>query len=118
MLSKADILKSDDLPRATVSVPEWGGEVMVRGLTGSERDAWEAETFTVTARGVQSVNLRDMRARLVARCVVDEAGQRVFGDADVVALGAKSAQALQRVFEAAQRLSGLTAADIEELKGN
>jgi hypothetical protein len=42
----------------------------------------------------------------------------VFTDADIVALGAKNAAALNRLFEVAQRLSGLRGEDFEELLGN
>lgn len=40
------------------------------------------------------------------------------GEADVKALGRKSALALNRVFEVAQRINGLTEEDMEELAGN
>ena len=65
------------------------------------------------------MDLRNMRAKLVALTVVDDKGKRLFrGDADVNALGRKSAAALQRVFEVAQRLSGLSDEDMEELAKN
>ena len=38
-LDKAAILTADDLGRREVAVPEWGGTVLIRGLTGAERDA-------------------------------------------------------------------------------
>jgi hypothetical protein len=50
--------------------------------------------------------------------MIDESGKRLFPDADVRELGKKSASALQRVFEVAQRLSGLSNADVEELTKN
>lgn len=33
MLTREQILQSDDLPRETVQVPEWGGEVQVTTQT-------------------------------------------------------------------------------------
>ena len=41
-LTRNEILAVDDLQTQKVDVPEWGGSVYVRGLTGSERDALEA----------------------------------------------------------------------------
>jgi len=64
------------------------------------------------------VNLANVRARLCAISIVDETGKRMFSDEDVRALGRKSAAALDRVFAAAQRLSGLTDEDVEELAKN
>jgi hypothetical protein len=42
----------------------------------------------------------------------------LFTDEDVAALGQRSAAALERVFDAASRLSGLSAEDMEELAKN
>lgn len=117
LLSRDDILSCEDLPRERVHVPEWGGDVEVRGLTGAERDAFE-QTVVETRGKNTRVNLRNIRARLVALTVVDERGNRLFADGDVEALGRKSASALNRVFEVAQRLSGLRQEDVDELAGN
>jgi hypothetical protein len=116
-LTRDQILKVDDIQFEDVQVPEWGGAVRVRGLTGAQRD--ELEASVVEQRGRKTrVNLQNLRAKLVAMAAVDEQGKRVFSDGDVAALGQKSAAALQRVFDAAQRLSGLSDQDIEELTKN
>lgn len=117
LLSKAAILGAPDLPTQDVHVPEWGGDVRIRALTGAERDAFEAHGAKQKGKGMQ-LNLQNLRARLVAMAIVDEDGARLFSDADVVALGNKSAAALDRVFTAAARLSGLTPADVQDLTEN
>jgi hypothetical protein len=120
-LSRDDILNADDLETREVDVPEWGGSVLVRGLTGRERDAYETSLTTErqTKAGVQrGVDLDNVRAKLIARCVVDEDGQRLFKDQDIAALGAKSAVALNRVYDVALELSGLTDESQEEIEGN
>lgn len=117
LLSRDAILKKATLPTEDVSVPEWGGTVRVQALTGAQRDAYEASM--VEQRGKErKINMRNVRAKLVALSVVDEQGKRVFTDADVQALGDLNASALDRVFSVAQRLSGLSKEDIEELAGN
>lgn len=116
-LTRASILEAPDLRYEDVEVPEWGGMVRVRGLTGADRDAFESSVVQQNGRKA-SVSTQNIRAKLVARAIVNERDDRVFSDADVEALGAKSAQALDRVFAVAQRLSGLTAADVEELSKN
>jgi hypothetical protein len=117
LLTREAILNAPDLQVEDVDVPEWGGKVRVRGLTGAERDAFEQSIMEQRGRDM-SLNLRNIRAKLVALSVVDEQNNRVFSDADVKALGQKSAVALQRVFEVAQRLSGLRNEDVEELAKN
>ena len=113
-LKRDDILAVKDIQVELVPVPEWGGEVYVKGMDGTERDAFEASI--VEQRGKKtSVNMSNVRAKLAAQTICDENGQRLFNDADVKALGKKSASALQRVFEVAQRLSGIGDSDIKEL---
>ncbi len=109
-----DILKLDDLPREAITVPEWNGVAgFVRTMTGEERDAYEAEFF---ANGEdEAINRANVRARLVARTFVNDAGERFFSDAQIKALGRKSAKALDRIFEVAQRLNRLSKADMDAL---
>lgn len=117
-LTKEQILAAADLPRKTVAVPEWGGDVCVQGLSGTERDALEASLIVQRGKNT-STNLNNLRAKLVQKCVVDpDTGGRIFGEADIAALGRLSAVALQRVFDVARELSGLADTDVEELTGN
>lgn len=116
LLGREQILKASDLPTQRVDVPEWGGAVLVRGMTGTERDAIEQSVMAKDGKGLGDVT--GLRARVVACCVVDEQGKRLFQKGDVDALGAKSAIVLQRLFEVAQQLSGLTQADVAELEKN
>ncbi len=117
LLTREQILSVQDLVTETVAVPEWGGEVRVKSLSGAERDAYEASVMRINGTNAQ-LNLLNARAKLVALAVIDENGKRMFGDGDVHALAAKSAAALQRVFDVANRLSGLNARDLEELTKN
>ncbi|MGE5585722.1 MAG: hypothetical protein ACM309_09390 [Bacillota bacterium] len=117
LLTKEAILQAQDLPTEDVEVREWGGTVRVRALTGAERDAFEQGVVETRGKSTR-MNLRNIRAKLVALTVVDEDGKRVFTDEDAELLGRKSAAALNRVFEVAQRLSGLRPEDVEELAGN
>jgi len=116
-LGRDEILQVDDLQYEDVEVPEWGGVVRVRGLTGAERDAFEESIMDQRGKKFR-VLLQNLRAKLVALSIVDEAGKRLFSEGDVGKLGTKSAAALQRVFEAAQRLSGISDEDVDELVKN
>ena len=114
VLTRDAILGAEDLGTEIVDVAEWGGSVTVRGMTGKERDAFEASILE--RRGKRMVpNTANVRAKLVARCCLDENGDRLFTDADAEALGAKSGAAIDRVYEVAARLSGMTDEDIDEL---
>ena len=114
VLNKEQILSVDDLLRQEIEVPEWGGSVYVRVMSGSERDAFEARFVG----GANAAALADIRATLAALAVCDANGKRLFTDAEVKVLGAKSAKALDRIFEVACRLNGIRQEDIEQLEGN
>jgi len=115
--SKAQILQAPDLPVAELEVPEWGCWVRVRTLTAQERDNFETEITQRNGKDVRT-NTRNIRAKLVAATVVDEAGVPIFGLGDVDSLGQKSAKALDRVFGKAAELAGMREADVEELAAN
>ena len=121
LLTREQILTADDLPRELVKVPEWGGEVWVRTLTGRERDTFESEMILYRPKAAAVPNaeaLNQTRARLCARAMCDEHGNRLLSDSDVEVLGTKSAAALDRVYEVAARLSKISAKDVEELEKN
>ena len=105
ILSKDAILAADDLPRETVHVLEWGGDVYVRTMSGADRDAFE--TSLIAREGERDGRMENVRARLVALTLCDESGARLFEDGEIAALGRKSARALDRVFAVAQRLNGI-----------
>ena len=104
------------LPREQIDLPELGGFVFVRGMTGRERDDWERSLLFLNRRGKVEQRNENIRARLAVRCVVDAAGVRIFGDEDAAALGNLRADVLSRIFDAAQRLSNVTEEDLQELK--
>ncbi|HVK21368.1 MAG TPA: hypothetical protein VM677_08410 [Actinokineospora sp.] len=121
LLTRDAILLAPDRVTEDVHVPEWGGTVRVRGLSGAERDRFEASvTGTKAARKGESRDLRldNLRARFLALSIVDDTGELMFGDRDIKALGEKAAAPIQRIYDVARRLSGLTEDDVEELAGN
>ena len=113
-LSRAELLAANILPRETVRIPELSGDVLVQGMTGAQRDAWEATL--VEGRGKKRrMNTANIRAKLVAQCCVDEQGNRLFTDADAETLGTQRVDVLNRLFSVAQRLSGVSDDDVDEL---
>lgn len=113
-LTAEQILSAPDIVQEEVSA--WGGTVWVRGMTGTQRDAFEASLIG-SSRG-KSLSIANVRARLVAICAVNDEGGRLFTDAQASALGAKSAAELDKVYEVASRLSGIGKKDVDDLKKN
>lgn len=114
LLNRESVLAATDTRTEVVSVPEWGGEVIVRGLSGTELEKFESSITSTKGKPV----LDHVRARLCQLAIVGEDGRPMFKPHDVVALGAKSAVALNRVFDVARRLSGMTKEEVEEIAKN
>jgi len=113
-LTAAEILAAEDIIEELVEVPEWKGTVRVRGLTGRERDAFEASLLDQRGRSSKT-NLQNARTKLVVLAVRNADGSRMFTEAQISELAAKSAVALNRVFTKARDLAGMTEEDVEEL---
>jgi hypothetical protein len=108
-LNRAQILNSSDLKKQEVDVPEWGGTVFVRTMTGAQRDSLEGR--------VKGENRDNIRAYIAASTVCDEYGRLLFTAADVTDLGNKSGAALDRIFEVAISLNKISKGDVEKLEG-
>jgi hypothetical protein len=118
-LSAEQILDADDLAYEDVPVPQWGGTVRVRELPGTERDKFEAQFVGKDGASIRAEGLEGFRARLAAAAIVDAEGKPLFRSvAETKRLGEKSATALQRVCDAAMRLSAMSEEDVKELAGN
>jgi hypothetical protein len=115
LLGRNQILDAKDLQTEDVPVPEWGGEVRIRMLTGEERDAYEASMVELKKDGSAKANRENVRARLLILCIVNEAGEQMFNRADIKLLGRKSAKALERVINKVNEMNGISEKDIEEL---
>lgn len=118
VLTADEIFDADDSAQERVPVPEWGGAVIIRGLSGAERDHYEATIMAQDKKGNVKMRLANARAKLVVAAAVDAEGKPLFDEADVKRLGRKSAKALQRVYDKASELAGLSDDDLEDLVGN
>lgn len=113
MLSKEEILKADDLKTEIIEVPEWGGSVIIKAMTGKLRDEFEQDIVSG-----KKIKMSNIRAKLCQVSIVDGNGDLLFNTSDIVKLGGKSAAALDRCFSIASRLSGISKDDVEDLEKN
>jgi hypothetical protein len=122
-LNRDAILGAVDVQTEKVDVPEWGGDVIVRGLTGDELDNFQGSVRqfrpTFDGKGMEAVLVQEgMRAKLLVKCLIDENGDRLFTDQDAPALGAKNGSVIDKLYDVAARLSGLSEEEQAELEGN
>lgn len=107
-LTREQILKADDLKTETVPVPEWGGDVIVRTMTGFEYSKFEQ---SINSPDEGKTDLTNLRAKLCSMTIVNEEGEKIFLEDDIIELSKKSAGAINRVFNVAQRLNLIGADD-------
>ena len=116
-LSRKDILEVNDLTTRIVPIPEWKGDVIIKMMTGTERDQFEDSLFEGRGKDRKS-NYKNLRAKLLSMCLVGEDGKRLFSDKDIESLGGKSAKALDRLYTIATELNGIGAKEEEALTKN
>jgi hypothetical protein len=118
----AAIIGADDIPFKDIEVAEWplpdGSpvELRIRGLSGRERDRYEAQmaTFRATEDGEMRVEiLANRNAKILAQCLFDPATDEPL-PLDVDDLGAKSGDVVSRLAGIALGLSGLGRKAVEE----
>lgn len=120
ILSAEDILNANDLKAEVVEVPEWGGSVRIRTMTGLERDEFEAQIARQsTGEGANvKVDMRGLKVKVLSLTVVDDQGKLLFTPKQIQQLEKKSGKALDDVFQVASKLNGLGEKQLEELAKN
>ena len=100
-----------------IEVAELNSPIYIRGLSARERDSFEASCMPGKGKA-RALNMENIRARLLVRSICNEVGARLFQDHEADALGTVPASVVDKLFSVAQRLSGLSTNDVEELAGN
>ena len=114
MLTANEILSCDDKETIKLSVPQWGGDVIVSELTAFDRDEFDVVTQKLKAQNKPT----NPTTRMVALCLVDERGKRLFSDDKIDQLSTRSGEAMQIVAKAVLEINKLTQKDIEEAAKN
>lgn len=125
LLTKQQINASKDLKSEIVEVKEWGikvgnefvQHVKVVELMCKEKSAYEASMLDFDTQKVRR-DVGDFRSRLLGLTLVDEQNNRLFTDKEIEELGKKSATVMDRIYDVAAKLSGLTKEKEDELVKN
>jgi hypothetical protein len=102
------VLSAQDVKLVPVSVPEWGMPegLFVRELSAYSADEYNSLLFVHTdAEGRLTESVPWLRTALVCKALCDAEGNRVFADADLEALGAKSGPVMERLYLAAKAVN-------------
>ena len=116
MKLREKILNANDIKEEKLYVPEWGVDVLIKGLKGSQRaELLQNNISTKTGE----MKLKTLYTELVITSTYDpETKEPIFEPSDRDTLAEKSGAALERIAQVAMKLSGLTQNTAEELVKN
>lgn len=114
ILDRTKALQAHDLNSERVSIPEWGGDVLVWQMPEKRRndfDRWNKEQCDKSDYSL-------FNARLTADTVGDESGALLFTHEDIPALLEKSCVVLRRLAAVALRVNKMRKEDDEDAVKN
>ena len=115
ILSFEEIIAADDCETKDVNVPEWGGSVRFKTMSGKDRDNY---IQTVQSRLVGSGDNRRVRnyqglpAILLSACLVKADGSKLMERKQVEDLQSKNGAIIDRLVKIAQEMNGLSDAEV------
>ncbi len=116
-----DIVKSNDIVREWIPIPEWAPEgdpdadsygIYAKALTGTERARWIEKNNVIAKDGSRKMDPRSGTVILLLAGCVNEDGSRAFTDKEADYLMRKSSAVIERITEAVTRLSGIGDDDV------
>ena len=110
-LTAEDILATEDIETVDVNVPEWGGTVRLRSLSGLEAERF-VESFPPGERQTASA------VNIVALCAIKEDGTPLFTKEQVEDLKKKSLRAILRLQKETLRINGLSEEGVKDTKNS
>lgn len=113
------ILNVNDIQEEIVEVPEWNVEILLKGMSGEDRNRILEECVTINPKTKETkTDLKKMYPEVIIACAYDPVTkEKIFSHEDRDALGKKNGKALDIVFKVAAKLSGLND-EVEEAEKN
>lgn len=117
ILTREQIEAIDDMTAqmVEVDVPEWGGSAFIRPLEVGELDDYSNKVMRARQKGE---GLANFRAELVAKCLCDAKGVRLYSDAEVAILAKKNGVVVNRLYEVCDKINDIAPKKIEDVAGN
>lgn len=120
-LSFEDIVVADDCKMEALVIKEWKdkegnpGTVYIRQMTAREQDKFEQDCQGKNG----GPNLINIRAKMVAVCLVNAQGEKICKDESaVLKLSAKSGAVLNRIIDKITELNRITEEDLDKIAKN
>jgi len=121
ILTRDSIVKAKDYTIEEVEVPEWGGVVRLRSLTGKDRDEYESaivDSSSSPGKPDARVDIRGLKALLLSMAIVDENDEKMFDKKEVDILNSKSAKVIEMLWNKAQEMNGIGIEAVDKAEKN
>lgn len=115
MLVGLDQILNASFKYKDVAVPEWGGDVRVRVMSGTSREQFERIQSAASKAGQPIANLRE---RIMVATVCNEQGELLLKEEHIPILAEKDWTSLNEVFHAGLELNGMLAKSVDEAEKN
>jgi len=96
----------------SVIVEVWDALVFVRVISALEREEFETDAIARQGGDGKIRDSRLMRAKLVAKCLCDGEGTRIYADEAVDLIAGLDHRAVDQIFDEAIELNGLGSDDV------
>tara|TARA_R100001230_G_C5583107_1_gene101438 strand:- start:131 stop:529 length:399 start_codon:yes stop_codon:yes gene_type:complete len=116
--SREALLKLCERRYSTVEIPERDISIRIQSLSEAEKSQYETCLIAKNGRGIMRERLQDATRRLIALCVVDEDGKRIFSNSDLSAIANLDSYISSRIYDACQEHCGFNKGDIDETVKN
>lgn len=104
-LNREDIIKNRRPPFEEVAVPEWGGSVVVQGMTVAMRDRFLKSL--AEDRGLAPAQQVGYSTLILLRTLADSEGNLLLTEADAPLVSQLASSSAEALVAAAERVSGL-----------
>ena len=116
VLDRRDLLKPLKPYMELVPVPEMGGDVYVRAMSGRERD--DFERWLLAERKSDTDIPEGFRERMLLASLSDENGRPLINEDDISQLMAQPSNVVEALFAAACRINGMGGDALEDKEKN
>ena len=115
-LSRDAIFAAKDTEIHEFEVPEWGGTILLRSMTGEQRNNYEYWAHQQSS--AKKPDYRGIRERLIICCAVDENGDPLFSEEDLSSIASKDSAVIDRIHGKCQSICGMDNEAVEEAAKN
>jgi hypothetical protein len=117
-LTREQILSNKSFRSKTIEIPEWGGEVRLKAMSGADREAMESVVYEDVGGKLQIKKGVSYMAEMLLRTWCDDDGNLLFKPDEINLIQEKDSVILARIFKVAAEVNGLSGDEEKVIEKN